>query len=300
MKSRVLTPTRAREEQGCCRPGPIRLPFHPRLREDTPVSHNLRVHRQRHPTSFSGRKGFPSHWIWPLLNRIPSPTGRRPGSRWGWHSGAAKSSLFLMGPGSKSHAAMACPLVQLPTCFSCLPSHAGSRASKIKLPEIDPLGPGVARTAPGLLEPPCSPAHRGELKTANYGQLGLEAENGSREVAAIEASPSSSFRIPSDPRDFLGLCTSFTGWLEISSFWSVLQNWTSGSSSPVPELLGFPADCILGNADITKRFAATCPGHTVRRRLSQAEMRLGRWRLPSQGRPATLESQALDRDNYVA
>ena len=93
------------------------------------------------------------------------------------------------------------PLVQLPKCPSCLPSHAGSTASKIKLPEIDAVGPEVAGSALGLLEPQCSSVHRGDLQTANYGQLGLKAEK-TREVAArgrfCPLLPSASLSYPPD------------------------------------------------------------------------------------------------------
>ena len=42
----------------------------------------------------------------------------------------------------------------------------------------------MAGSALGLLEPQCSLVHRGDLQTANYGQLGLKAEKETREVAA--------------------------------------------------------------------------------------------------------------------
>ena len=98
------------------------------------------------------------------------------------------------------------PRVQLPKSPSCLPSHAGSTASKIKLPEIDAVGPEVAGSALGLLEPQCSLVHRGEVQTANYGQLGLKAEKETRAVAArgifCPLLPSASH---SYPPDFLSL-----------------------------------------------------------------------------------------------
>lgn len=91
--------------------------------------------------------------------------------------------------------------------------------SKIQLPEIDPLGSEVARNALDLLEPQRSLAPRGELKAVDYGQLGLKAEDETREAAArARFCPLLPLCIPSHPPDFLLLCTAFTGLLQISSF----------------------------------------------------------------------------------
>lgn len=116
----------------------------------------------------------------------------------------------------KSQTAMVAPLILLPKCPSCLPSHAGSRASKIKLPEIDLFGPEVARNASGLWNFSSALLTHGELETANYGQLRGRAKDETEREAAGQRGFLSSLPSPSrlTAPHFLLLCISFTRLLQ--------------------------------------------------------------------------------------
>lgn len=169
--------------------------------------------------------------------------------------------------------------------------------SKIQLPEIDSLGSEVARNALDLLEPQRSLAPRRELKAADHGQLGLKAEDETREAAARARfcpllpplHPVSPSRLPVAVHRLYRVAPNFQLPVDLAELDVRVQHErlcpaTASRHHDAPSV-------------------GTCPGRTVGKRLAQATMRLGRggrWhssqtgqgldagkRVPSQGCPVT-------------
>lgn len=183
---------------------------------------------------------------------------------------------------------MVAPLILLPECPSCLPSHAGSRASKIKLPEIDLFGPEVARNASGLWNFSSALLTHGELKTANYGQLrGRAKDERDREAAGQRGFLSSpSFPIPFDRPTLpvaLHLLYQIAQVLPASSHAAELEVRVQQSHTreivlpygpfPPPHAGGLPTP---GSRHHNAPSVTTCPHHTDRKRLGQMERSLER------------------------
>lgn len=156
-------------------------------------------------------------WICHLLSRVTSPPGPPTWKQVGAAQFRCQEQSVPDRHGSKSHAAMLSPLVRLPKCPSCVSSHAGNIQNSAARNRSTWIRSGKKCSRPsGTSVQPGSPWG---TKAADYGQLGLRAEDETREAAArAPFCPLLPLCIPSHPPDFLLLCTAFTGLLQISSF----------------------------------------------------------------------------------